>query len=117
MFYKLKRIYFTVSRSVNRGIDILIYIWRAFLSVLLAIKKTLDAIGYAIVWSLGIFILIVKYSLSFFSVIGILGGLIAMLLGFEEASFRLAIIGAISFVFLLLVWVGPSLFSVRYYEY
>ncbi|WP_434779319.1 hypothetical protein [Neisseria sp. Ec49-e6-T10] len=117
MFYKLKRIYFTVSRGVNKGIDILIYIWHTFLSVLRAIKKTLDAIGYAIAWSLGMFILIVKYSFGLLAVVGVLGALISLLLGLRDISLNLLIAGCIGcFLFFMVAVVAPNFGRVNYYD-
>ncbi|WP_434779100.1 hypothetical protein [Neisseria sp. Ec49-e6-T10] len=117
MFYKLKRIYFTVSRGVNKGIDILFYIWRTFLSVLRTIKKTLDAIGYAIAWSLEMFILIVKYSFGFVAVVGVLGALISLLLGFRDISLNLLIAGSVGCVlFFMVAIVAPSIGRVNYFD-
>ncbi|WP_434776862.1 hypothetical protein [Neisseria sp. Ec49-e6-T10] len=115
MPYKLKQIYLTVSRVVNKGADILIYIWHTFLSVLRIIKNTLDAIGYAIAWSLGIFILIVRYSLGLASIVGIVGGLIAILLGFGEVSSKLAIVGFLSLIPFAFAS-GKGYFGTPYYD-
>lgn len=116
MFYKLTHIYFIVSRIVNRCVDVLIYIWRVLISVLRAIRNTLDAIGHAIVWSLGMFILMVKYFFGLVAVVGVVGGLIAIFLGFREISFNLAMAGGFGcLLFLIVACVAPSIGRVHYY--
>ena len=117
MFYQLRRVYFTVCRIIRRCIGIFAYIWHAFAFILMTIKKTLDTIGHTIVWSLGMFILTVKYFFGFISVVGVAGGLIALLLGFGGISFKLAIAGGFGcLLFFIVAVIAPNIGRINYYD-
>ncbi len=116
MYCKLKRAYLTGYCAIDRCLSIFVRIWQGFMSVFRTIRKTMDTIGYAILWLIETVILSLKYSLGFISVVSLLGGLIAILLGFGKISVYLAMLSAFSFLMFSLIFVGSRLGRIRIYH-
>lgn len=104
----LKRTYFAVCHTINCCMRALARIWRCLISIFSIIRKTIDAIGYSIVWFISTVFIFLKYSLIFTSVLSFLILLIGSILGFKMPIYLLFYSGT-GFTILFILWIGKAL--------